>query len=252
MFAAVALILSATHALADPRIRTLPYDPDRVTVLKGYLGYQLMIEFADDERIENVSIGDSLGWQITPNKKATLLFLKPMAKSPATNMTVVTDHRRYTFDLAVAAGRARRAAEMAYVIRFAYPPVPAPTIAAPEPPEAPVMRNRAYSYTGSRASLPALVFDDGHFTYFRWPEDAATPAIFIVAADGTESLVDYSVRDGFEVIEQTAPRFALRNGKDVTFVVNDGWRAPSAGDLAPRPHDRKTAREAARRQEGAP
>jgi len=32
----------------------------------------------------------------------------------------------------------------------------------------------------------------------------------------------------------------------VTTVINDGWRDPSPGDQAPRPHDAKTAREAAK------
>ena len=67
------------------------YDPNEVVLLKASLGYQVLIEFAPDERIENVAIGDSLGWQITPNRKANLLFVKAMDQVPVTNMTVVTE-----------------------------------------------------------------------------------------------------------------------------------------------------------------
>ena len=91
-----------------------------------------------------------------------------------------------------------------------------------------------------------MVFDDGRFTYFRWPADTSTPAVFSVAADGSESLVNYSWRDGFEAVEQISPRFTLRDGKAVTTVINEGWRPPLRGDEAPRPHDAKTAREAAK------
>ncbi len=63
----------------DPRIKEFLYDPDAIVAIRGQLGYELMIEFGRDERIENVSIGDSLSWQVTPNRKATLLFLKPMS-----------------------------------------------------------------------------------------------------------------------------------------------------------------------------
>ena len=75
------------------------FDPDEVVQLRGALGWQIMIEFGSDERIENVSIGDSLAWQVTPNKRARNLFLKPLMKNATTNMTVVTDRRRYAFSL---------------------------------------------------------------------------------------------------------------------------------------------------------
>ena len=135
---------------------------------------------------------------------------------------------------------------MTYVVRFTYPPEPV-VAAVTAPPPAPIeRRNTAYTYTGSRELLPSVVFDDGRFTYFRWPADTSTPAVFSVAADGSESLINYSWRDGFEAVEQVAPRFILRDGKAVTTVINEGWRPPLRGDEAPRPHDAKTAREAAK------
>ena len=233
----------------DPRIRTVDYDPDQVVLLRGYMGYQLMVEFAPDERIENVSIGDALGWQVTPNRKANLLFLKPVDGTAATNMTVVTDRRRYAFELSARKSPGPRAADMAYVVRFLYPPDAVPVLmetAAPEPPRPPERRNEAYTYTGSRASLPSLVFDDGQFTYFQWADAVSTPALFLVGSDGGESIVNYGVRDGYVVVEQLAPRFVLRNGADVTTVINEGWRDPVPAATAPKPADAKTAREAAR------
>ena len=88
-----------------------------------------------------------------------------------------------------------------------------------------------------------MVFDDGHFTYFRWPEAVSVPALFLAAADGSESLVNYSVRDGFQVVEQTAPRFVLRNGKDVTVVINEAWRDPVPVAGSPKPADPSIARD---------
>ena len=234
--------------LVDPRIRTVAYDGEQVIMLTGYLGYQMMIEFASDERIENVSIGDSLGWQVTPNHNADLLFLKPMNLSGPTNMTVVTDHRRYAFEL-----RSRRKSHepesaITYIVRFLYPPdnTPVQVVATPPPPQPPERRNANYTYTGSRASLPSVVFDDGRFTYFQWPQAASVPPLFLVERDGSESLANYTIRDGYQVVEQLAPRFVLRNGKEVTVVINAAWHEPDPGSLAPRPHDARTARAMAR------
>jgi type IV secretion system protein VirB9 len=237
----------------DPRIRTVFYNPDQVVLLKGYFGYQMMLEFGPDERIENVSIGDGVAWQVTPNKKATLLFLKPVEKAAPTNMTVVTDRRRYAFQLVSSAHGGDRAPDMAYVVRFIYPPEPQPpAVAKLEEPAPPERRNIRYTYTGSRVLLPSLVFDDGRFTYFQWPEGVSIPALFVIAPGGGESLVNYTVRDGYQVVEQTAAKFVLRDGKEVTTVINDGWRPPTPGVLAPQPHDAKTARAAAAAGEGHP
>ncbi len=232
------------YGRVDPRIRIYPYDADRVTPLDLAFGFQTMLQFGPDERIENVSIGDGAAWQVTPNKAATLLFLKPVDLATRTNMTVVTDRRSYLFELSA---HARGVVDPPYVVRFTYPADTKATAARPAPPE---RRNTAYVYTGSRAALPADVFDDGRFTYFRWPESASTPALFLVGPDGSESLVNYSVRDGYQIVEQLAPRFVLRDGKTVTTVINQAWREPQPGPGAPQPADAKTARAAAKAEDG--
>ena len=236
---------TASLGYTDARIHTLMYDPERVVELNAHFGYQMMIQFGADERIEDVAIGDGAAWQITPNKGASLLFIKPIDHDAATNMTVVTDRRSYLFELRVDADGYRSPSQMTYVVRFTYPPDP--TVVAtppPPPPPPPERRNGAYTYTGARDLLPAEVFDDGKFTYFKWPESQSTPALFLLASDGTESLVNYSYRDGYQVVEQVAARFRLRNGKDVTTVINEAWREPTPGAQAPKPHDAQTAREA--------
>jgi len=216
----------AAQGAPDARVRLVDYDPDRVTQIRAALGYQLMLEFAPNERIENVSIGDAVGWQVTPNRRANILFLKPI-DGQSTNMTVVTDQRRYLFDLRLAPKGSK--AQPAYAVRFLYP---APILAEPLPAREaePQVANTAYSVTGAPAAAPSRVFDDGEMTYFEWPPEAAVPAIFALAADGSESLVNYAVRGRYVVVQQLAPRFSLRDGKQVATVVNAGFPAaqPSA------------------------
>ena len=83
---------------------------------------QATIRFGDDELIENVAIGDSNAWQVTPNKRANLLFVKPLADRATTNMTVVTDARTYLFQLSPGS-----VGDAPYTVRFRYPPPPEPT-----------------------------------------------------------------------------------------------------------------------------
>jgi type IV secretion system protein VirB9 len=206
----------------DSRIQTIQYDPDQVVLLKGTLGYQFMLEFAPEEKIETVSIGDALGWQVTPNRKASVLFLKPVLQS-ATNLTVLTDMRRYTFELRVVPRQ--RDVPVLYVARLVYP-LPAQVAVVepvlPEPEAPPIVANANYAVSGSKAPQPIRIFDDGHKTYFEWAKESSLPAIFAVSDDGAESLVNYVVHGPYIVVDQIAPGFALRDGKGVAKVVNHG------------------------------
>ncbi len=208
----------------DPRIQTVAYDPDQVVLLRGTPGYQFMLEFAANEKIETVSIGDSLGWQVTPNRKADVLFIKPISQSTVTNLTVLTDLRRYAFELRVAPPGGSD--PILYIARMTYPqPAQAVAVETPPPPQAetaPVATNNAYSIKGSASLFPVRIFDDGHMTYFELAKDSAVPAIFAVSQDKSESLVNYLMRGPYIVVDQLSARFKLRSGKEVATVENYG------------------------------
>jgi type IV secretion system protein VirB9 len=221
----------------DPRIRVAKFAPEEVVELQGDLGFQLTIEFGEGERIENVSIGDAQGWQVTPNRKANLLFLKPIDKAAPTNMTVVTNLRRYAFELKVRPKVPPGAeSSVIYGLRFDYPPPP-PTLAADKPPVRipPQVVNAAYSYDGSAKSLPQRVFDDGKSTYFEFAAADDYPAIYTLEPDNTEAVVNFTVRDGYVVVDQVARGFVLRRGAEATRLYNDGFKETQPGPLSPKP-----------------
>ena len=120
---ASAIACTAMPAQArDSRLVTRAYAPDEVIRIDGRAGVQATIAFGQDEHIENVAIGDSNSWQVTPNKRANLLFVKPLAARARTNLTVITDQRSYYFDLV-----ATPAAHALYLLRFTYPDAPRAT-----------------------------------------------------------------------------------------------------------------------------
>ena len=207
--------LGGTPAFAsDPHIQTVFYQPDKVIDLKGAVGWQIMIEFGPDERIENVSIGDSTAWQVAPNKRARMLFLKPLNARASTNMAVVTTVRNYAFNLSVAP----RQAATPWMLRFTYPPVPVEVV--PEaPPPPPINLDFAYHLAGDAGLMPTRVWDDGRQTYFEFAEEVALPAIFAGGPDKDESLVNVTMRGRVAVVQQRAARFTLRAGKRVATVT---------------------------------
>jgi type IV secretion system protein VirB9 len=214
MIIALALALATT----DPRVAVRPYEPSRITLLRARTGIQSTVSFAADERIENVAVGDSAGWQVTPNRRASLLFVKPVKPGSRTNMTVVTDRRTYLFDLVASAkGTAL------YALRFTYPE--APVIAAPPPPtpqivltasaRQPTDLNFAWTGKGSRRLLPSRSFDDGKSLYLAWPKDSPLPAMLAVGPDGVEGPVNYAMRGDYIVVEGVPSRLILRSGQEM-------------------------------------
>ncbi|HMH65049.1 MAG TPA: P-type conjugative transfer protein VirB9 [Rhizomicrobium sp.] len=222
----------------DPRIYVVDYDPAQVVELHATMGYQTFIEFTPDEHIENVAVGDATGWQITPNRAANLLFVKPMSQVPTTNMTVVTNYRHYSFELSVRPHAPAGDRNIVYTLRFQYPEAAIATVApkpsAPEPPPLPKVANAAYSYDGSARIVPARVFDDGHATYFEFRDSEAYPAIFALEADRSEVVVNTYMRNGYVVADLVGRGFVLRQGNEVTHVYNDGFHVSVPGPQSPR------------------
>jgi type IV secretion system protein VirB9 len=236
-------VLAGTAAQADPRIATRIYEPASVVVVHGQPGVESTIAFADDERIENVAVGDSAKWQVTPNKRANLLFVKPAGLRARSNMTVVTDQHTYLFDL-VSGGAAP-----VYMLRFTYaakprvaapaPIVPAvamtpvaPPIASPPPPN-PADLNFAWTSAGDKAILPSRTFDDGRSTFLSWPKDAALPAVLTRTTSGQEGPVNFTVQGDYLVVDGVPPQLILRAGKAVATLTPHSRPATQTASAQP-------------------
>ena len=222
-FAAFALLgCSAAATAADNRIRTQAYDPNEIVRILGKAGIQSTIEFADDERIENVAVGDSAAWQITPNRRASLLFVKPLSAHSRTNMTVVTDHRTYMFDLVAG----DKSTTPVYALKFSYPrekaaetaakPVQQAAVAPPPAVQATMIAEKLHfdwNTKGNGKLLPSRVFDDGSSLYLAWSKDTPLPAILTESEDRKEGPVNYRLSGQYIVISPIPPNLVLRYGK---------------------------------------
>jgi type IV secretion system protein VirB9 len=239
-----ALLLAGSAAAfaqtGDARLVEHLYDPHEVVTIEGKPRVQATIAFEDDELIENVAIGDSGAWQVTPNKRANLLFVKPLTERAATNMTVVTDRRTYLFDLV-----AKPDAQAIYVLRFTYPQAPeaekqlasgasAVEMAAATDPYAvsdPAAFNFAWKREGAAKLYPAQAYDDGNATFLTWANGTPIPAILIKDEQGTEGPVNFAVRGDTIVVDGVPREIILRSGDDVASIVNQG-PIRAAGDVS--------------------
>lgn len=224
IFALALLAAAATPAQAgDARLTHRVYNAEEVVRIDGRMGVQATVAFAEDEHIENVAVGDAETWQITPNKRANLLFVKPLAATARTNMTVVTDRHTYYFDL-IASPRATPV----YALRFTYPAAPK-TAASGSPvpltdaeraalndqaPVDPARLNFAWSTKGPGKLIPSRLYDDGESTYAVWAAGVPIPAILVTNEKGDEGPVNFAVRGDTIVIDGVPSRIVLRVGRE--------------------------------------
>lgn len=224
--------------VADPRIKTVDYDPLQVVRIVGVFRTATQIRFSADESILHVALGDSSGWEVAP--ETNILFAKPTAARPPTNLIVTTrttdgETRHYAFELAARGGRA--SGDAYFVVQFRYPAAEKLRLETALSAEAQALeerilqlkldrgvlegpRNLAYALQGSGEIAPSEVTDNGRFTVLRFPGAQAIPAVYAVGPDGAEALVPFDVRGEFLVVHQTAAQLRLRRGREVVCIFN--------------------------------
>lgn len=200
--------MSATPSV-DPHIHIIPFDPQKVITLQVAQGFVLTVELAPDERIESVAVGNSAAWQVTPNKNADHLFIKPLPSAVTTDLTVVTGARSYSFELQPLYGPD---ATMAYIVRLSNAaPQLTPAAAAAALADRPLQTK--YSFGGSHRLRPVRMRDDGRATYIDYGPKTVVGAIYVVDAEAHEALVNGGFRKGEYVVDQIADSFIFRLGK---------------------------------------
>jgi type IV secretion system protein VirB9 len=212
----------------DHRVRAVLYTVDKVYKFTGHYGYQSTIEFAGDEEIRIITMGDPTGWMMNPS--GNRLFLKPVDQDATTNMTLITNKRTYLFEL-----HAKEAADiddesMIFIMRFNYADAEGTgvkhfqdSVQMPDIVNEPGKYNFSYSITGPETISPVRIFDDGEFTYFEFRDkNADIPAIFqVIDAKGNEALINFRTRGDYVVVERVASQFTLRFGADIVCVFNE-------------------------------
>ncbi|MBY5701224.1 P-type conjugative transfer protein VirB9 [Rhizobium leguminosarum] len=230
-------------ASQDSRIRFVDYQPYNITKIVGTLRSSVQIEFAADEEIAHVALGNSVAWEVAP--AGNILFLKPRENQPVTNISVVTTRRdgstrSYQMELTVRDGTVEAGQNTYFYVKYRYPAdeaerrrldAAARALAAQAGEADKVLalheaygpRNWRYSAQGSAALEPQAVYDNGKVTTFAFAGNQEMPAIYMENSDGSESLVPKSVENNLVLVHAISRKFILRRGGDVLCVFNEAY-----------------------------
>ncbi len=230
-------------APSDNRVRFVNYQPYNITKIVGSLRSSVQVEFAADEEIAHVALGNSVAWEVAP--AGNILFLKPREKQPVTNISVVTTRRdgstrSYQMELTVREGTVEAGQNTYFYVKYRYPGdeaevrrqkaaarARAAQIKAADDVlalhEAYGPRNWHYSAQGSQALEPQSVYDNGKITTFVFVGNQEMPTIYMENSDGSESVVPKSVDGNLVMVHAISRKFILRRGKDVLCVFNEAY-----------------------------
>ena len=256
---------------ADPRLREVVYDPRAVVTVPVKRGVVTLVVLDADESITEVAAGlggdctkADAAWCIAAQPGGRNLFVKAKSSASAANtLAVVTDRRAHSFRFVVLAdgdskppvyrlvvkAPARVAPPARLALRDAAPMMALPVVPPPPSPHQvvaerlqakPQVMNTQYSVAegaGSQDIVPTLVYDDGRFTYLRFPGNREVPAVFHVLGDGSETLVNARMEDDLLVVDRVSRRLMLRAGSAVVGLWNEAFdldgRPPGDGTTVP-------------------
>ena len=273
LVAALAVPASAAEPQAsDPRLREVQYDSRAVVTIPVKRGVVTLVVLDADEAITEVAAGlggdcakAEAAWCVAAQPGGRNLFVKAKSTAGApNNLAVVTDRRTHSFRFVVLADNDPKAPVYRLVVKAsavhatasarptlrdmaplvalpAVPPPPSPQEVIAERLQAkPQVMNSRYSIAegkGSEDIVPTLVFDDGRFTYIRFPGNREVPAVFHVLGDGSETLVNARMEEDLLVVDRVSRRLMLRSGSTVVGVWNEAFDLdgvpPNGGTTVP-------------------
>lgn len=215
----------------DPSLVVFPYDQNYTYPIRCRPRMNTHIQLADGERVLGFYLSDTLQWVpwVTPTKQD--LFLKPVRENLVTVGTLITTKRRYQLQFITVDDddpdgwyqRVTWVADAAYIEdagagmdgRAGRGTAVIPTkITNPgndddlDVGDRPVIEKRAhgagpasiqveklnfsYSIEGDASFRPLQVFDDGRFTWVKFPKQLADlPALFVIGSNGAAEVEDF-------------------------------------------------------------
>lgn len=238
------------------RVEQLEYQDSLVVKVSGYANNPVVIELPSDEPIADATDAAELGYEV--GRKGNRLIVRPLANAKQATVLVWTKSRSYVFDFSPGLPQAFNNRTSKVIITLPRPPAavtpPATApIVRPQPP-APAQsllvasgdartcaratdraeyRNDKYSMQIVSETVdirPREAFDNGRFTFLKFPNNVEVPTIFRSTPGSTEEVIVNSHREcDFMVLHAVSPLWTLRLGGSVIGVFNDSYEAEGVG-----------------------
>ena len=249
---AIFIAVSCAQAFADTysavsgessRVRRVEYKDNIVVSATGYADHPILIDMDPKEPIEDKAGGKMSNWEVYKN--GARMYVRPLDDARAMTLIIATKTRSYVFDMVP--GKGWPPTGFVSKIIFTYPE-------KSSSPEALEKRDRSIrdgrsplsdalkaarnmQYSVERTTVvsdiqPREVFDDGRFTYFKFPANLPIPAIYQSTPGGKDEWLVNSHKDGeYVVMQAVGASWNLRSGPTLLGIFNDAYDATGAAPI---------------------
>lgn len=207
----------------DYRITAAKYNPLNVINVRTKIGASTLIQLEEgeevlgDEKGLNTGFPEAWGFKIIDNG----IFFKPKHKNPDTNLILTTNkNRTYAFYLQLTD-------YPHYIVKMQYEKVKTASDYSAEIPCSDGKTNFDYVKWGNDSLSPRYMWDDGRFTCLKFANNSELPVAYQVASDGSESMINYSIKKDTMILHGISKEFRLRLGTEVLGLRTD--KAVSSG-----------------------
>lgn len=236
---------------SDTRIKTYVYNPNEIYQIKFMTNYQSIIELQQGEDVRIITFGNPAGWS-TPRLIDNQLFMKATEPGVKTNMIIITDRRKYFFEIMSSDEDSDSVsdAQITQYLQFFYPDlksidIPPKTAKVTLNENAMALAtgraiqqyekrdtdmvanvgeiNTKYTYSGDGKGItPVMAFDNGKKTYFRFANNnAVIPVISSIDHMGKETPIRTRISGEYVYVDTVENQFTLRKGPELVCVFNE-------------------------------
>lgn len=232
----IAFALTCSPAQAAPsfekkynsgRIQAVEYSDNLVVKVVGYQNHSTVIEFTKGETLETIHGAAPINWigAAVENKA----FIRPENNAKTGTIIITTDKHSYILDLVPAYGKTNSTDRVSKII---FTKASGKTTKSTEPikPEvkrgfAPKVKNINYTMeivNNETDIIPLEVYDDGTFTYFKFPFHSEIPAIYKGSLGSKkETTVNTHNENDYVVVQGVSSQWNLRSGDALIGVFNE-------------------------------
>lgn len=220
---ALGLLLSSSAAAAqvdptpsseDSRIGVVHHEAGQKIRLRITPGADLALLMPRGERIETVTLGDTVAWHASVSEAQDGLTLFAAYPISDTSLSVGTNASSYEFTLTAAFG-----ASVPYLVRIENGGSTVSGKFSPQvwtPPA--VVQPGSYKLSGNKELRPSAIRDDGAKTYIEWNPAQAMPAVFALNSLGREEMVNGYMRGSAFTIDRIYDTLVFRIDKAVVMA----------------------------------
>lgn len=219
------------------RVQQIEYRENLVVKIGGYANNPFVIEMPADEPIGDVALPPSSSYEMV--KKGPRFFVRPLPGAQPATVLITTRSRSIVLDIVLGSSQGFKDRLSKLIVTLPAAPVPPPPPPAVErieavaaasnlaPETSSTYHNDNYTLQVVAESVdirPREAFDDGRFTYLKFPNNQEIPAIFRSTPGTNDEVLVNSHRDGdFIVLHAVAPLWNLRLGGSVLGVFNESF-----------------------------